>query len=260
MSINAAEWFAKDIFSDVTIKFDNCEFKAHRMILSSRSKYFANILETNTSGVIALNEPGRGDVIGAMLRSVYNLTYYEDQDGRRKDWKFHLRVAAVAGKYRLIMLRDQALHNFNRIKVEEMRHKKWWCQLEIAEEADSLALGDIKNTAMLGFHKLTDEPTTLTTVLELFKKMPRYRHLQPSVKEKEWTLFKGRFLELLQVPEKAQRVDEQPGLSIYYLVKLAATVLKIREHRPDNLIGIDASVIDSFVQRMLNEKPPAELA
>ncbi|KAK3627975.1 hypothetical protein LTR56_007931 [Elasticomyces elasticus] len=263
MSINAADFFGKDIFSDVTIKFDNCEFRAHRMILSCNSKYFARILETNTSGIIALDEPGRGDAIGAMLRSVYNLIYVEDKDERRKNWKFHLRVAAVAGKYRLITLRDQALDNFNRIKVEERRHTNWWCQLEIAEEAHSLLLGSFKKAAMAGFHKLTDERTALKMVLELFEKMPRYRYLDLSVREKEMFLFNRNFLELLQVPEQASRVDEQPGLAIYYLVRLAEAVLQLRLHIASNVQPSDCitvSTLDHFVQEALKETPPAELA
>ncbi|KAK5729189.1 hypothetical protein LTR15_002331 [Elasticomyces elasticus] len=244
-----AEWHGDETFSDVTLKYDGCEFKAHRIALSS-------------GGTVELDEPGEGRAVEAMVRYLYTDHYFVRQDERRTEWRFHLSVAAVAKKYQLAELRHEGLKHFDDLVEEQMLATNWRSQLEIAAEADGHDLPTVKQMALIGFNRATNEFPNMEGMLDLFKEAPGFRYLDESVKRKEMALFKIHFLTLLQVPEQAKRVDEQPGLALHYLVKLAEMLLQLRTHIAScggtDLITV--GTLDQLVQGVLNETAPAELA
>ncbi|KAK5727699.1 BTB/POZ domain-containing protein 17 [Elasticomyces elasticus] len=256
-----AEFYGKDIFSDITITYDDYEFKAHKIVLSKRSEYFKKVLEQHPVGAIELDEPGYGSAVSAMLRYIYTDHYVKHDDPQLKDWKFHLAVAAIAERYGHADLKDEALSGFAYLVEDEMHDTCWESQLKIAAEAESHGFDDIKQAALIGFDRATDNFPDVGRLLVLFEELPKYRHLDDSLERKEQTLFKLNFLELLQVPEQADRLNRQRGRAIHYLVKLAEAVLQLRVqiHSCGGVDFVTVDTLDQLVQDALSETPSAGL-
>ncbi|KAK4955598.1 hypothetical protein LTR10_006537 [Elasticomyces elasticus] len=108
-TINVADWFGKDKYSDVTLKFGDREFRAHRLVLEQSSVYFKQILEENTTGIIKLEEDP--EAMECMLRYIYTFKYLEGEK-RKDEWCLHLKVAAVAAQYGVEALLETAVHCF----------------------------------------------------------------------------------------------------------------------------------------------------
>ncbi|KAK5727703.1 hypothetical protein LTR17_012561 [Elasticomyces elasticus] len=110
-TINIGSLYGNATFSDVTIKFGDTELKAHKFVLSSKSTYFANIIEDNTSNVIKLD--GDSEAIDCMLRYIYQEVYPSITDQGRT-WRFHLRMAAVGETYGISSLKYEGIARFER--------------------------------------------------------------------------------------------------------------------------------------------------
>ncbi|KAK4553751.1 hypothetical protein LTR86_009249 [Recurvomyces mirabilis] len=118
-------FFDQEAFSDVTIKFGARERKCHRMILCSKSKYFAEMCGPNKNfaeaqqSVIALKDDVNEDAVEAMLRWLYTFDYQTRPKPLMAEPtpEFHLDVCVVADKYLLTCLSAEALSRL-RVKLE----------------------------------------------------------------------------------------------------------------------------------------------
>ncbi|KAK5724082.1 hypothetical protein LTR17_013654 [Elasticomyces elasticus] len=110
-TINIGSLYGNATFSDVTIKFGDTELKAHKFVLSSKSTYFAKILEGNASSIIKLD--GDSEAIDCMLRYIYQEVYPSITEQART-WRFHLRMASVGDTYGLSPLKHEGVVRFER--------------------------------------------------------------------------------------------------------------------------------------------------
>ncbi|KAK3669886.1 hypothetical protein LTR78_010267 [Recurvomyces mirabilis] len=118
-------FFDQEAFSDVTIKFGARERRCHRMILCSKSKYFAEMCGPNKTfaeaqqSVIELKDDVNEDAVEAMLRWLYTFDYQTRQKPLKAEptAEFHLDVCVVADKYLLTCLSAEALSRL-RVKLE----------------------------------------------------------------------------------------------------------------------------------------------
>ncbi|KAK4894594.1 hypothetical protein LTR27_007236 [Elasticomyces elasticus] len=108
-TINIGSLYGNAAFSDVTIKFGDTELKAHKFVLSSKSTYFAKIIEGNTSSIIKLE--GDFEAIDCMLRYIYQ-ELYPPLAAQGRNWEFHLRMAGTGDTFGIPKLQAEALWKF----------------------------------------------------------------------------------------------------------------------------------------------------
>ncbi|KAK5700562.1 hypothetical protein LTR97_005079 [Elasticomyces elasticus] len=108
-TINIGSLYGNATFSDVTIKFGDSELKAHKFVLSSKSTYFAKILEDSTSSTIKLY--GDSEAIDCMLRYIYQ-EVYPSMTEQGRTWEFHLRMAAAGDTFGIPKLLIEGVSKF----------------------------------------------------------------------------------------------------------------------------------------------------
>ncbi|KAM0193451.1 hypothetical protein ACHAPI_007772 [Fusarium lateritium] len=101
-------------FSDVVIRYEGTEFKAHSVILSCHSEYFAKQLagswKESIERVIDITDFDRS-VIEGMLHFMYHFEY--NNESTESDMVFHAGVYQIADKYRILVLKDYAKEKFS---------------------------------------------------------------------------------------------------------------------------------------------------
>ncbi|KAI6749658.1 hypothetical protein HG530_015072 [Fusarium avenaceum] len=99
-------------FSDVVIRFESNEFKAHTVILSCNSEYFAKQSKESIEKVIHITDFDNS-VIEAMLQFIYHFDY--TNDSKESAMIFHAKVYQIADKYGIFALKEHAKKKFSAV-------------------------------------------------------------------------------------------------------------------------------------------------
>ncbi|KAK5729184.1 hypothetical protein LTR15_002326 [Elasticomyces elasticus] len=219
--ISVADWFGKDKYSDVTLRFGDREFRAHRLVLEQSSKYFKQILDENTTGVVKLEDDP--EAIECMLRYIYTFKYFDGNVRRLVDWRFHLRVAEVAWRYGVGKLLDDSVQNFKSVGSSSGSEYK--------DAHDKLAL------------------------------LPKYRHLHTGIRDKERNLQSKYFLQLLQMPEYRSVSGDPSSQAVLSLGRLATALVEIQTFAHSQRSTVSpytlGTTIDNIVLRAVTSMPLA---
>ncbi|KIL87491.1 hypothetical protein FAVG1_09197 [Fusarium avenaceum] len=101
---------SNESFSDVVIRYEDTEFKAHTVILSCHFEYFAKQPKESIEKVIHITDFD-SSVIDAMLFFIYHFGYINDSE--ESDMAFHAKVYQVADKYGILALKEYAKKKFS---------------------------------------------------------------------------------------------------------------------------------------------------
>lgn len=113
-SVDTANFYKKDAYSDVTIKYGSRQFKAHKLILCSQSEYFTKLFNSQfaegSQKVVELKDDDE-DAVEAMLTWIYTFDYkYAPKPGRSsapsEAFAFEVMACITADKYQLKALAD----------------------------------------------------------------------------------------------------------------------------------------------------------
>ncbi|CAJ0542831.1 Ff.00g002750.m01.CDS01 [Fusarium sp. VM40] len=101
-------------FSDIAIRYEDTEFKAHTVILSCHSEYFAKQLagswKESIEKVIHITDFDNS-VIEAMLHFIYHFEYTDES--KEPAMVFHAKVYQIADKYGIFSLKEHAKQKFS---------------------------------------------------------------------------------------------------------------------------------------------------
>ncbi|KAK4544582.1 hypothetical protein LTR36_004154 [Oleoguttula mirabilis] len=123
-TIQTADLFNKDAFSDIKIKFGSRQFKAHKIVICRQSQYFNKLCGPDTQfaeggqTVIELKEDDE-DAVYAMLQWIYTFEYDTTWAAQPRftpeAFEFHNNVHLVADKYQLPTLSTLAKRRVNAV-------------------------------------------------------------------------------------------------------------------------------------------------
>ncbi|KAG5660087.1 hypothetical protein KAF25_003609 [Fusarium avenaceum] len=103
-------------FSDIVICYEDTEFKAHTVILSCHSEYFAKQPKESIEKVIHIIDFD-SSVIEAMLHFIYHFEY--TNESKESAMVFHAKVYQIADKYGIFVLKEHAKQKFRTaVKVD----------------------------------------------------------------------------------------------------------------------------------------------
>ncbi|KAK5129094.1 hypothetical protein LTR08_003914 [Meristemomyces frigidus] len=119
-SIDTADLFEQEAFSDITIQSGNRQFKVHKLVICQH-EYFNSLCGPNTpfaernQQTIELKDDNE-DAVAAMLRWIYTSEYDTTWAGFTIDaFLFHVKVYSVADKYQLLPLKLLAKKRINTV-------------------------------------------------------------------------------------------------------------------------------------------------